>query len=179
MWANRNESHPSCNHNLKHHALKPLNDRYWRSMSIWYNHVNPLKSCIKPHSKCFIIISKIIISKQSKRWSYQTQLLITSQLSSYKINLYTHGRISDSPIRQSTNPHIVNQPKIIKIISHPSPWKIKPGLKLLTLYLVGSERGWAKLEKLRMERSYNGVKGDVVQSSQWVDVGQSKVKVWE
>ena len=37
--------------------------------------------------------------------------------------------------------------------------------------------GMGKLEKLRMERSYNGVNGDVVQSSQWVDVGQSKVKV--
>ena len=101
-------------------------------------------------------------------------MLITSQLSSYKINLYTHGKISDSPIRESTNPHIVSHPKII---SHPSPWEINHGLKILTLYLVEAERGCAKLEKLRMERSYNGVKGDVVQSSQWVDVGQSKVNV--
>ena len=28
VWANRNEGHPSYNHNLKHRALKPLNDRY-------------------------------------------------------------------------------------------------------------------------------------------------------
>ena len=98
---------------------------------------------------------------------------ITSQLSSYNINLYTHGKISNSPIKQSTNPHIVNHPKIIR---YPSPCKINPGLKLLTLYLVGSERGYAKLEKPRMERSYNGLKGDVVQSLQWVDVSQIKVK---
>ena len=145
-------------------------------MSIWYNHVNPLKACAKPYSKCFVIISKVILSKQSKWRSHQVQLLITSQISSYKINLYTHGRISNSPIRKSTNPHIVSH---LKIISHPSPCKINPGLKLLTLYLVRSKRGYAKLEQLRMERSYNGVKGDVVQSSQWMGIGQSKVKMWE
>ena len=67
-----------------------------------------------------------------------------------------------------TNSHIVSHPKII---SHPSPYKINPGLKLFTFYLVGSKKGYAKLEQLGMERSYNGVKGDVVQSSQWMDVG--------
>ena len=138
VWANRNEGHPSYNHSLKHRALKPLNDRYWRSMSIWYNHVNPLELCVKLHSKC-----SIIISKQSKRGSHQAQLLIINQISSYKINLYIHGKISDSPIRKLTNPLIINQPKIV---SHPSPCKINPGLKLLTLYLVGSKRGYAKLE---------------------------------
>ena len=40
-----------------------------------------------------------------------------------------------------------------------------------------TEKKWAKLEKLKMERSYNGVKGDIVQNSQWMDVGQSKVNV--
>ena len=75
-----------------------------------------------------------------------------------------------------TDSPIVSHPNII---SHPSPCKINPRLKLLTLYLVGSKRGYAKLEQLRMERSYNGVKGDVVQSSQWVDVGQNRVKVRE
>ena len=144
-------------------------------MSIWYNHVNPLESCVKPYSKCSIIISKIIISKQSKRRSHQAQLLITSQISSYKINLYTHGKTSDSLIRQLTNQHIISHRKII---SHRSPCDINHRLKLFILYLVELERGCAKLKKLRMERSYNGVKGDVVQSSQWVDVGQSKVKVW-
>ena len=134
VWANQNEGHPSYNHSLKHCALKPSNDQYWRSMSIWYNHVNPLESCAKAYSKCSIIILKIILSKQSKRRSHQAQLLITSQISSYKINLYTHGKISDSPIRQSTNPHIVSH---LKIIRHPSPCKINPRLKLLTLYLVG------------------------------------------
>ena len=69
---------------------------------------------------------------------------ITSQLSSYNINLYTHGKISDSLIKQSTNPHIVSHPKII---SQPSPCEINPGLKLLILYLVESERGCVKLEK--------------------------------
>ena len=63
---------------------------------------------------------------------------------------------------KSTNPHIVSHPKMI---SHPSPCKINLGLKLLTIYLVGSEREYAKLEQLRIERSYNGVKGDVVQRS--------------
>ena len=145
-------------------------------MSIWYNHVNSLESCAKPYSKCSIIISKVIFSKQSQWWSHHAQLLITSQLSSYKINLYTHGRMSESPIRQLTNPHIVSHPKII---SHPSPCKINPRLKLLTLYLVGSKKWYAKLEQLGMEKSCNGLKGDVVQSSQWVDVGQSKVKVWK
>ena len=77
---------------------------------------------------------------------------------------------------KSTNPHIVSHPKII---SHPSPCKIKPRLKLLTLYLVGSKKGYAKLKQLVMERSCNGVKGDVVQSSQWIGVGQSKIKMWE
>ena len=28
MWANRNGGHPSYDHGLKHHALKPLNDQY-------------------------------------------------------------------------------------------------------------------------------------------------------
>ena len=176
VWANRNKGHPFYDHGLKHHVLKPLNDRYWRSMSIWYNHINPLKSCTKPYSECSTIITKIILSKQCKWQSHQAQILITSQLSSYKINLYTHGKISDSPIRESTNPHIVSHPKII---SHPSPCKINLELKLLTLYLVGSKRRCAKLEKLRMEISYNGVKGDVVQSSQWADVGQNKVNVWK
>ena len=120
---------------------------------------NPLESCTKPYSKCSIIFSKIILSMQSKQQSHQAQLLITSQLSSYKINLYTHGRISDNSIRQSTNPHIVIYPKII---SHPSPCKINPRLKLLTLYLVRSKKGYAKLEQLGMEKSYNGVKGEVV-----------------
>ena len=118
--------------------------------AIWYNHVNPLELCPKLHSKCSVIISKIIFSKQSKQWSHQAQLLITSQLSSYKINLYTHGRISDSPTRQSTKPHIVSHPKIISL---PSSYKIKPGLKLLTLYLVGWKREYANLEQLGMERS--------------------------
>ena len=126
----------------------------------------------QPYPKCSMIISKMILSRQSKRWSHRARLLITSQLSSYKINLYTHGRISNSLIKQSTNSHIVSRPKII---SHPSPCKINPRLKLLTLYLVGSERGCVKLEKKpRMERSYNGLNGDVVQSSQWMDVGQNK-----
>ena len=116
----------------------------------------------QPYSKCSMIISKMILSRQSKRWSHRARLLITSQLSSYKINLYTHGKISDSPIKQSTNPHIVNHPKII---SQLSPCQINPGLKLLTLYLVESEKGCVKLEKPRMERSYNGLKGDAVQSS--------------
>ena len=101
-------------------------------------------------------------------------MLITSQLSSYKINLYADGRISDSPIRKLTNSHFISH---LKIISHPSPCNINPGLKLLTLYLVGSKRRCEKLEKLMMERSYNGLKGAIVQSSQWMDVGQSKVKV--
>ena len=57
--------------------------------------------------------------------------------------------------------------------------EINPGLKLLALYLVGPERGCVKLEKPRMEMSYNGLKGDVVQRSQWMDVGQNRVKVWE
>ena len=128
-------------------------------MSILYNHVNPLKSCAKPYSKCFVIISKMIPSKQNRRWSHQAQVLITSQLSSCQINLYTHGRISDNPIRQSTNPHIISH---LKIISHHSPCKINPRLKLLTLYLVRSKMGYAKLEQLGMERSYNGVKGDAM-----------------
>ena len=145
-------------------------------MSIWYNHVNPLELCAKPYSKCFIIISKVIFSKQSKWRSHQAQMLITSQLSSYKINLYTHGRISDILIRQSTNPHIVSH---LKIISHPSPCKINHGLKLFTLYLVESKRRYAKLEQLGMERSYNGIRGDIMQSSQWMGVGQSKSKMWE
>ena len=55
----------------------------------------------------------------------------------------------------------------------------QPRLKLLTLYLVELEKGCVKLEKPRMERSYNGLKGDAVQSSQWMDVGQNKVKVRE
>ena len=84
---------------------------------------------------------------------------ITSQPSSYKINPHTHDKISDNLIKQSTNPHIVNHPKII---SQTSPCEINPGLKLLTLYLVGSEEGCVKLEKPRMERSYNGLKGDAV-----------------
>ena len=145
-------------------------------MSIWYKHVDLLELCAKPYSKCSIIISKIILSKQSKWRSHKAQLLIISQLSSCKINLYFHGKISDNLIRQSTNSHIVNQPKII---NHSLPCKINPKLKLLILYLVGLEKKWAKLEKLKMERSYNGVKGDVVQNSQWMDVGQSKVNVWE
>ena len=159
MWANQNEGHPSCNHDLKHHVLKPSNDRYWKSMSIWHNHANPLESCTKPYSKCSIIISKIILLKKIKWRSHKTQLLIIDQLSSCKINLYTHGKISDSLIRQSTNPHIVSHPKTI---SHSSPCEINHGLKLLTLYLVESERGCAKLEKLVMERSCNGVKGDAM-----------------
>ena len=61
----------------------------------------------------------------------------------------------------------------------PSPCKINLGLKLLILYPVESEKGCAKLEKSRMERSYYGLKGDVVQNSQWMDIGQRKVKVWE
>ena len=97
-------------------------------------------------------------------------MLITSQLSSYKINLYVHGRISYSPIRQSTNPKPPKNHKSFLTMQY------NPGLKLLTLYLVGSKRRCAKLEKVRMERSYNGLKGDVVQSLQWVDVGQIKVK---
>ena len=145
-------------------------------MSIWYNHVNPLESCTKLYSRCSIIVPKMIPSKRNKRWSHQAQLLITSQLSSYKINCYAHGKISDSPIRKSTNPHVVSHPKII---SPSSPCNINPGVKLLTLYLVRSKKRCARLEKLRMERSYNGIKGDVVQSSQWVDVGQSKINVWE
>ena len=87
---------------------------------------------------------------------------IISQLSSYKINLRTHGKISDSLIKQLTNPLIVSHPKII---SYPSPCKNNLGLKLLTLYLVESESGREKLEKSRMEMSYNGLKGDAVQSS--------------
>ena len=145
-------------------------------MSIWYNHLNSLESCAKPYSRYSIIVPKMTPSKQNKRWSHQAQLLITNQLSSYKINLYAHGKISDSPTRQSTNPHIVSHSKII---SHPSPCNINPRLKLLTLYLVGSKRRCAKVEKLRMEMSYNGLKGDVVQSSQWMDVGQSKINVWK
>ena len=145
-------------------------------MSIWYNHVNSLESCAKPYSRYSIIVPKMTPSKRNKRWSHQAQLLITNQLSSYKINIYAHGRISDSPIKQSTSPHVVSHSKII---SHLSPCNINPGLKLHIHYLVGSKRRCTKLEKLRMERSYNGLKGDVVQSSQWVDVGQSKVKVWE
>ena len=176
VWANQNEGHPSYDHGLKHRALKLSNDQYWKSMSIWYKHVNPFDLGVKPYSKCSIIISKIIFSKKSKWRSHKAQLLITSQLSSCKINLYFHGKISDNLIRQSTNPHIVNQPKII---SHSLPCKINPRLKLLILYLVGLEKKWAKLEKLKMERSYNSVKGDVVQNSQWMDVGQSKVNVWE
>ena len=140
-------------------------------MSIWYNHVKPLESCIKSYSKCSIIISKMILSKQSERWSHQAPLSITSQLSSYKINLYTHGKISDSLIKQSTNPLIVSHPKIIR---YPSPCKNNHGLKLLTLYLVESEKGCVKLGKPRMERSYNGHKGDAVQSSQWMDECRSK-----
>ena len=145
-------------------------------MSIWHNHINPLESCIKPYSECSIIISKMIFSKQSEWWSHQARVPITSQLSSYNINLYTHGKISNSLIKQSTNPHIASRPKII---SQLSPCQINPGLKLLTLYLVESEKGCVKLEKLRMERSCNGLKGNVVQSSQWMDVGQNKIKVWE
>ena len=90
-------------------------------------------------------------------------------------SLYSR-QISDNLIKQTTNPHIVNHPKII---SYPSPCKNNHRLKLLTLYLVGSEWGCAKLEKPRMERSCNGLKGDDVQSSQWMDVGKNKVKVWE
>ena len=86
------------------------------------------------------------------------------------------AKISDSLIKQSTNPHIVNYPKII---SQPSPCEINPELKLLTFYPIESERGCAKLEKPRMEKSYNGLKGSAVQSSQWMDVGQNKSKVWE
>ena len=108
------------------------------------------------YSKCSMIISKMILSRQSKRWSHQARLPITRQPSSYKINPHTHDKINDNLIKQPTNPHIVNHPKIIR---YPSPCKINPGLKLLTLYLVGSERGCAKLEKPRMERSYNGLKG--------------------
>ena len=58
-------------------------------------------------------------------------------------SLYSR-KISDSLIKQSINPHIANHPKIIR---YPSPCQTNPGLKLLTLYLVGSERGGAKLEK--------------------------------
>ena len=60
------------------------------------------------------------------------------------------------------------------MISYPSPWKNNHGLKLLILYLVELERGCAKLEKSRMERPCNGLNGDAVQSSQWMDVGQNK-----
>ena len=136
----------------------------------------PSRIMHQPYSKCSIITSKMIISKWSKRWSHQARLPITSQPSSYKINPHTHDKISDNLIKQPTNPHIVNHPKIIR---YPSPCEINPGLKLLTLYLVESERGCERLEKPRMERSYSGLKGDTVQSSQWMDVGQSKVKVRE
>ena len=64
--------------------------------------------------------------------------------------------------RKSTNPLIVSHPKIL---GQSSPCKTNPGLKLLTLYLVGLERGCAKIEKTLIERSYNGLKGDATQSS--------------
>ena len=131
-------------------------------MSIWYNHVNHLGLCTKSYSNYSVIISKMILSKQSKWRSHQAQLLITNQLPSCKINLYTHSRISDSLIRQLTNPHIVSH---LKIVSHLSSYEINPRLKILTLYLVGLGRGYAKPEQLEMERSGNDVKGDTVQSS--------------
>ena len=96
------------------------------------------------YSKCSMIISKMILSRQSKRWSHQARLPITSQLSSYNINLYTNNKVSDSLIKQSTNPHIVSHPKII---SQPSPCEINPELKLLILYLVRPEGECVKLEK--------------------------------
>ena len=48
----------------------------------------------------------------------------------------------------------------ISLAMQDQPWAQTP-----TLYLVGSERGCAKLEKSRTERSYNGLKGDAVKSS--------------
>ena len=70
----------------------------------------------------------MILSKQSKRRSHQARLPITSQLSSYKINLYTHGKISDSLIKkidQSSHRKPPKDPRPI-LAMQDQPWAQTP-----------------------------------------------------
>ena len=129
MWANRNEGHPSYDHDLKHRALKPSNDWYWRSMSILHNHINPLESCTKPYFKC-----SVIISKKNRRRSHQAQLFITSQPSSWKINLYSHGNSLKSCVKISTW-ILIKQSNHFLIISPPSSYRTHLKLNPLKLHL--------------------------------------------